>query len=302
VTAKATLEDEILELLQEQDFMVHEAPNVDESFIYKLMSSALSVGPILDMGQSSWSMEEVEAAWRHYKATASAAYRSQSGYAPPEAPQAVLDYHERLRNVTANVVSAEVLPLDIPPIAREELEQRITFMGRERKNPRAAKELKMALKKGGPKLRVSPETAAFIYEELLDAKKILQSPSMASDPFFQYQLVAIKQAIKNMGGVSASKGPASATLAMVEEVKDRLLSGSALDLSEVQALVEAAVNVLQAKSGKCPEDGCAVKRGGKWRVMSNKTGKLWPQEYDTKEDAQGAIAAYHMRKKGIPPA
>lgn len=44
----------------------------------------------------------------------------------------------------------------------------------------------------------------------------------------------------------------------------------------------------------CPKNtGCVTKRNGKYRVISNKTGKLWPQEYDTEKDAKDAIKAYH---------
>jgi hypothetical protein len=48
--------------------------------------------------------------------------------------------------------------------------------------------------------------------------------------------------------------------------------------------------------GYCPESGCVKKDGNFWRVISNITGKLWPQKYDTKEDADGAIEAYHANK------
>jgi len=34
----------------------------------------------------------------------------------------------------------------------------------------------------------------------------------------------------------------------------------------------------------------------KWRVISGKTGKMWPQTYDTKKDAENAIKAYHASK------
>jgi hypothetical protein len=46
--------------------------------------------------------------------------------------------------------------------------------------------------------------------------------------------------------------------------------------------------------GKCPDSGCISKRGDKWRIISNKTGKLWPQHYDTKEKAEAALDAYHV--------
>ena len=47
--------------------------------------------------------------------------------------------------------------------------------------------------------------------------------------------------------------------------------------------------------GKCPDSGCISKRGDNWRIISNKTGKLWPQTYDTKKDAEDALKAYHVR-------
>ena len=49
----------------------------------------------------------------------------------------------------------------------------------------------------------------------------------------------------------------------------------------------------EVDEGKCPEKGCTKKVGDKWRVISNKTGKLWPQHYDTEKDAKAAIMAYH---------
>jgi hypothetical protein len=45
--------------------------------------------------------------------------------------------------------------------------------------------------------------------------------------------------------------------------------------------------------GKCPDTGCIKKSGDKWRIISNKTGKLWPQKYKTKKDAEDALKAYH---------
>ena len=48
--------------------------------------------------------------------------------------------------------------------------------------------------------------------------------------------------------------------------------------------------------GKCPDAGCIKKSGDKWRIISNKTGKLWPQKYDTKEKAESALDAYHASR------
>ena len=75
------------------------------------------------------------------------------------------------------------------------------------------------------------------------------------------------------------------------------LQASVLAIRDAFALLEAA----KVLAGKCPESGCAKKVGNKWRVISNKTGKLWPGEYDTEETAKDALAAYHMRKAGVPP-
>jgi len=47
------------------------------------------------------------------------------------------------------------------------------------------------------------------------------------------------------------------------------------------------------KTGKCPESGCIKKEGNFWRIISNKTGKLWPAKYDTKKDAEDGLDAYH---------
>lgn len=46
--------------------------------------------------------------------------------------------------------------------------------------------------------------------------------------------------------------------------------------------------------GKCPASGCIKKVGNDYRVISNKTGKLWPAKYKTRKAAKGALAAYHM--------
>ena len=48
--------------------------------------------------------------------------------------------------------------------------------------------------------------------------------------------------------------------------------------------------------GKCPDSGCIKKSGDDWRIISNKTGKLWPQKYETKEKAEAALDAYHASR------
>jgi len=63
-------------------------------------------------------------------------------------------------------------------------------------------------------------------------------------------------------------------------------------------LIERIVKIVLEDDGRCPESGCVKKIGYSWRVVSNKTGKLWPQTYDTKQDAEDAIAAYHVHNNG----
>ena len=46
--------------------------------------------------------------------------------------------------------------------------------------------------------------------------------------------------------------------------------------------------------GKCPKSGCIEKdASGNWRVIYNKTGKYWPQHYDSETNAENALKAYH---------
>jgi len=65
---------------------------------------------------------------------------------------------------------------------------------------------------------------------------------------------------------------------------------------QLKRLIREAL-MIEDKSGKgaCPKSGCIKKSGDKWRIISNKTGKMWPQHYDTKGDAEDALKAYHVR-------
>lgn len=78
------------------------------------------------------------------------------------------------------------------------------------------------------------------------------------------------------------------------------VKASLLAVRDAFALLEAAK--ILADGGKCPESGCTKKVGDKWRVISNKTGKLWPAEYDTEQDAKDALAAYHMHASTVSAA
>lgn len=87
-------------------------------------------------------------------------------------------------------------------------------------------------------------------------------------------------------------------LGSVQSARWRVLNGS-VDLEEVRSLVDATRSVLR---GECPPEGCIVKHKGAWRVISDETGELWPQTFETKERATDAIATYQSRKRGILPA
>jgi len=41
------------------------------------------------------------------------------------------------------------------------------------------------------------------------------------------------------------------------------------------------------------KSGCVKKEGDSWRVISNKTGKLWDAHYSSKADAEAGLRAYH---------
>lgn len=53
---------------------------------------------------------------------------------------------------------------------------------------------------------------------------------------------------------------------------------------------------IKEAKGKCPASGCVKKVDNKWRIVSNKTGKLWPQKYDTETKAKEALKAYQSNK------
>ena len=64
---------------------------------------------------------------------------------------------------------------------------------------------------------------------------------------------------------------------------------------QLQRIIRATLREDKSGKGACPKSGCIKKSGDKWRIISNKTGKLWPQHYNTKADAENALQAYHVR-------
>ncbi len=52
------------------------------------------------------------------------------------------------------------------------------------------------------------------------------------------------------------------------------------------------------KSGKgCAKSeggsGCVVEKGGKWAILNNKKGGIWREGFNSKSEADKALAAYH---------
>jgi hypothetical protein len=67
----------------------------------------------------------------------------------------------------------------------------------------------------------------------------------------------------------------------------------------VMGMKPTSASTVSAK--KKPQHAVEKDSKGKFRIRSMKDGKLWPQTYDTKEKANKGLAAYHLRKKGVPP-
>jgi len=194
-------------------------------------------------------------------------------------------------DIVANVRAAAEVTFDITPLAKEELETKLTVLGRRRRAPALAKEVLKALARGSDRITVSREAAEFIKEELEHSMKLLKDPSLASEPGFVYHRSAIEHSLRNLSPVLGSvRGPASLLRGWIADARADVLYGEAVDMNAVRSLVEAAGQVLLAKEGKCPSGGCVVKRDGKWRVVSNKTGELWPQTYDSEKKADIEVA------------
>jgi len=62
--------------------------------------------------------------------------------------------------------------------------------------------------------------------------------------------------------------------------------------------------LIRLAEGECPDDGCVQNREKGWVVISNMTGECWGRSkredgectyYDTREDAESALSAYHSK-------
>ena len=65
---------------------------------------------------------------------------------------------------------------------------------------------------------------------------------------------------------------------------------------KIRAIIRDVLSEDKSGKGKCPDSGCIKKSGDDWRIISNKTGKLWPQKYKTRKSAEAALDAYHASK------
>jgi len=66
--------------------------------------------------------------------------------------------------------------------------------------------------------------------------------------------------------------------------------------SQLRRFIRNILNEDKSGKGKCPDTGCIKQSDGKWRIISNKTGKLWPQKYKTRKSAEAALGAYHASR------
>lgn len=64
----------------------------------------------------------------------------------------------------------------------------------------------------------------------------------------------------------------------------------------IKSVIQEVLEEDKSGKGKCPDSGCIKKSGDKWRIISNKTGKLWPQKYETRKKAESALDAYHASR------
>ena len=66
---------------------------------------------------------------------------------------------------------------------------------------------------------------------------------------------------------------------------------------QLRRLLREMIEEDKSGKGKCPDSGCIEKDSkDNWRIISNKTGKYWPQKYKSKEKAEAALDAYHASR------
>ena len=68
---------------------------------------------------------------------------------------------------------------------------------------------------------------------------------------------------------------------------------------EVEEIKEKIKNKIKDMNEDVVKGSNIKKVGDSWRVVSGKTGKLWPQTYDSKAKAEDALQAYHAQNESL---
>ena len=109
-----------------------------------------------------------------------------------------------------------------------------------------------------------------------------------------------------MDYLNDSLNKATDASSLIDVINERSIGIDLSNPKEVEELFNEIKGYASLEEGKEVEEptiyedvikGSNVKKvDGKYRVLSGKSGKMWPQKYDSKKDAEDAIKAYHAKK------
>tara|TARA_Y100000310_G_C20503470_1_gene725200 strand:+ start:177 stop:803 length:627 start_codon:yes stop_codon:yes gene_type:complete len=130
------------------------------------------------------------------------------------------------------------------------------------------------------------------------------SPEMMGSisDFFEENPEAVPEEV-TAAGAGGAAGEKEKTAAIAADLEDAVSGMSEIKKGrhlmritrrQLRTVIKEVLEEDKSGKGKCPDTGCIKKSGDKWRIISNKTGKMWPQHYDTKEKAENALKAYHV--------
>ena len=151
-----------------------------------------------------------------------------------------------------------------------------------------------------------PEVKDLLSQTLEDNPEALQdmlgdSPEMMSGvtDFFEENPETVPEEVTDAVGAAAAEdtkknaADIEDSLKGIAEIK-KVSQRMRITRRHLRTIIKEVLEEDKSGKGKCPDTGCIKKSGDKWRIISNKTGKLWPQHYDTKEKAENALKAYHV--------